>query len=337
MRIAYFGTFDVENYGDLLFPLLARRRLAEFGAELVYVSPVGGPPVWADCVPTVPPDALHDEPLDGVILGGGNIVHAGAAGVDHYRQDGLTWLLAYSRLWVDSARLAAERGIPLCWNAPGVPQRFTAAVAPILSTAVRSAAYVAVRDQPSLANLRGAGVDGAVDIVPDSAFDVTELFADDALDEAYTHVFADRRRDLPERVLAVHLNARYLTGNALETARTLDQLAAVTGSSLLLVALGRCHGDGDVARSVAAHLDADHVVIERPSSLREFVAAIARADGYVGSSLHGMITALAFGRPGIAVARETGGGKFTGLLRQFHLADRFVGDWEQAVERADLL
>ena len=27
MKIAHFGTFDVENYGDLLFPLLLERRL----------------------------------------------------------------------------------------------------------------------------------------------------------------------------------------------------------------------------------------------------------------------------------------------------------------------
>ena len=53
MKLAHFGTFDVENYGDLLFPLVLERRLADLCDEFIRVSPVGGPPLWQDRVPTV--------------------------------------------------------------------------------------------------------------------------------------------------------------------------------------------------------------------------------------------------------------------------------------------
>jgi hypothetical protein len=46
LRIAHFGTFDVEHYGDLLFPLILERRLSDIYEEFVHASPVGGPPVW---------------------------------------------------------------------------------------------------------------------------------------------------------------------------------------------------------------------------------------------------------------------------------------------------
>ena len=53
LKLAYFGTFDVENYGDLLFPLILERKLADFCDEFIHVSPVGGQPLWQDCVRTV--------------------------------------------------------------------------------------------------------------------------------------------------------------------------------------------------------------------------------------------------------------------------------------------
>ena len=338
LRIAHFGTFDVENYGDLLFPLVAQRRLAALDAELLCVSPVGGPPVWPDTVPTVAAAALGDEPLDGVLFGGGNLVHAGPAGVDDYRGDGLTWLLAYARLWIDSARLAAERGIPLCWNAPGVPGGFGTRSAAALRTAVDAAAYVAVRDQQSLVALRGAGIDGAIEVVPDTALDIAEVFSADELDESYAALLAAHGRERPERALAVHVNRRYLSGGAIEaTAGHLDRIATATGSTPILLALGRCHDDDETARAIGARLACDHIVVDRPAGLREIVAAISRADAYAGSSLHGMITALAFGRPAVVIAAEAGQGKFTGFLRQFHLVDRFLTDWAEAARRPELL
>ena len=53
MKLAHFGTFDVENYGDLLFPLLLERRLSGLCDRFVHVSPRGGPPPWNDCVETI--------------------------------------------------------------------------------------------------------------------------------------------------------------------------------------------------------------------------------------------------------------------------------------------
>ena len=107
MHLAHFGTFDVENFGDLLYPLIARHRLSAAGADITFVSPIGAAPVWRDCVETVPASALDELEIDGVLLGGGNIVHAGLAGVDAYRGDGLTAVLAYSRLWHKPSEIAS--------------------------------------------------------------------------------------------------------------------------------------------------------------------------------------------------------------------------------------
>ena len=68
------------------------------------------------------------------------------------------------------------------------------------------------------------------------------------------------------------------------------------------------------------------------------MAAIAGAEAYLGSSMHGMITAAAFGRPGIVVAREPeGGGKFSGFLEQFQLGRWLLASWTEAEECVDEL
>lgn len=62
------------------------------------------------------------------------------------------------------------------------------------------------------------------------------------------------------------------------------------------------------------------LVVDRPRSLCELAACIARSQAYIGSSLHGAITACAFGVKAAIVAREPGdGGKFSGFLGAFGL------------------
>ncbi len=123
VRIAQLGTFDVANYGDLLFPLLAHRRLERFFPDLHmdFVSPVGGDPVWSDCVASVPWQSFAEciESYDAILVGGGNIIRLNPTDLGHY-QEGLTPLLAYARLWAAFAELN-QKGIPILWNAPGVP------------------------------------------------------------------------------------------------------------------------------------------------------------------------------------------------------------------------
>src|SRR5215213_9324871 len=95
MRIAHFGTFDVENYGDLLFPLVLERRLSDLCDEFVHVSPVGGPPPWSDCVQTVGFNQFSQETsgVDGVVVGGGQIIRATPTPLEVYNASGISTFL----------------------------------------------------------------------------------------------------------------------------------------------------------------------------------------------------------------------------------------------------
>jgi hypothetical protein len=75
------------------------------------------------------------------------------------------------------------------------------------------------------------------------------------------------------------------------------------------------------------------MIVDRAAGLKEIAALIAHSQGYVGSSLHGLITALSYRRPAIAVAQSRMV-KFLGLLGPLGLADNLHESWDDAAAAA---
>src|SRR5262249_6563241 len=144
------GTFDVANYGDLLFPLIAQHNLP--GIDVIPVSPTSGRTVFRDALPpTAIAEALSMSLRgDAVLIGGGYIIHDQPAGfLEEYRAaDAIGW--AYPSLWLGATLVAAMQDIPVLWNAPGAPFPFARPRREsVVRDALRAATYVSVRDAGS--------------------------------------------------------------------------------------------------------------------------------------------------------------------------------------------
>ena len=81
-NIAFTGVFDIENYGDHLFPLVFREKMKEKGidCELFLFSPIGdvqqGYQQNYEVYPLYKLQELHRRyHFDAVIVGGGGILH----------------------------------------------------------------------------------------------------------------------------------------------------------------------------------------------------------------------------------------------------------------------
>ncbi len=184
MRVALLGTFDIANYGDLLFPAIARARLKGV-ADVVCYSPLHAPAVWKDGAPTFDVDLLPEHDVDGIVLGGGNLVHAKPWNHEWYDTGGIRGYTAYPRLWFGASVAAAARGIPLCWNGPGVGARLGAAESSLLRDATDVVGYLSVRDRRSARELAAAGVTARIEIVPDPGLDVAALWSEQEIDGAH--------------------------------------------------------------------------------------------------------------------------------------------------------
>ena len=155
MRIAHFGTFDVDNYGDLLFPHIAEWRLPF--AKILHVSPAGGSTVFRDSLPAVTMAEVSDQKPDAVIVGGGNIVHLRANTLREYREIST---LAYPSLSVGAAELAEKNNVPLIFNGPSIPiTHLNLVERRFLGRAIRNASCLAVRDAVSLTLAESLGAD----------------------------------------------------------------------------------------------------------------------------------------------------------------------------------
>jgi hypothetical protein len=107
----------------------------------------------------------------------------------------------------------------------------------------------------------------------------------------------------------------------------------------VLLVTGRCRGDGTFADALERALAPDRVWRLPPEApVEDLAAAIAGGDAFVGSSLHGAVTAVVYGRPFVLLhlfddSKLDGFGDLTGLQRGVvHRAADLPGalDWALA-------
>src|SRR6476661_1874407 len=121
-HIGVVGTFDLENYGDLLFPLIAE---AELAARLgpVRLHPFSyharTPPEWPYEVTSVAELAGGTVPLDGLLVGGGFLIRLDKTVAPGYGPPAPA-IHHPTGYWLTPALIALQRGIPVAWNAPGM-------------------------------------------------------------------------------------------------------------------------------------------------------------------------------------------------------------------------
>lgn len=286
-RIAHFGAFDHNSYGDLLFPLIAERELA--GLELVHVSPTGQSTPWQDARPTIGlTEALERSDWDGVLVGGGDIIG-----------DGSWWAPLWERrldppctsvlgLWAGASLLALRHNVPLAWNAPGVPASLKPLAGHVARICLEASDYIAVRDAASAQLLRACGATD-VKVIADTALALPRLWPIPAL----TH-----------NRLVVTVSIQELLHRHVGIASLAEQLArhdATATTEILGVSLMGWQQEqtsaGDLGQLMTrAGLRSSHL-----TSLQAVAETIGASRGYVGNSLHGLITAIAYGRPAVLV------------------------------------
>lgn len=329
------GTFDVANYGDLLFPLVAAERLRAHGFDVVPVSPTAQRPGYSDAMAPVSADQMLSDPaLDpsGVLVGGGYILMTQpTVGLERYAAAGVAET-AYPSLWIGAALAAAVRDVPLVWNAPGAPFPFASRRRDeTILPALAACDYASVRDARSAALFGAAG--GELAVVPDTALDLPRVWPREELMASRRAWLAQENLPPDTRTLAVHVRARAL-GAPAEVAALIEALARKGGLRPLLLVLGRELGDDRVAQRISSEMAIAHSVVGSASSLRELAAAIAGSSLYVGGSFHGYVTAAAYGVPGVMVAVPAHG-KFSGLLAQLARPRDLARDWRSAFARGE--
>lgn len=309
VRIGLWGTFDLENYGDMLFPLVMEAELLRRvpGASIRRFSPVGyaglnrfdagrpseGLGAWS-------PERVAElaDQLDLVVVGGGEIIHTRDEVLGpHYGLPGEELRSrAPSRFFIEGLGPDLEREVPVIWSSVGIP--FDPEEPDRFQAAVEGRPYVTVRDETSRERLAGLGV--TADVVPDPVLLLPRLWGPDLLERRLRHLRAMGWFP-PEGWTVVAQGNRAGVRHAEDLAAALDRIAVGREDpTVMIVATGPCHGDEEFADVLQRHLRTPARRVPA-AGLQDIAAAVAASDGFVGSSLHGNITAFAYGRPHVAL------------------------------------
>jgi len=312
-QIGICGTFDVQNYGDLLFPFLAEAELSRRLGPITlhrfsYFDKA--PPDWPYHVMSVVELPKVAGGLDGMIIGGGGLIRFDKGVAPGYFPP-TPDIHHPTGYWLTPALICLHAGCPVAWGAPGgdgvgaVP----AWAAPLLRLAIGLSRYVAVRDNDARAMLAPFAGEQDIAVVPDTCFGLSRLLEPNHPSPALLNL---------RRLL--QLTRPYIIVQATHGLDAFARLVAkhparFAGYQFIALPVGPVLGDD------AAILGNDYLDLVRlpdyphPLLMAELIAGAA---GVVGVSLHLAITAIAFGVPTFRPASASGG-KYAVLSRHSNI------------------
>lgn len=275
MRIGMVGTFDVSNFGDLLFPLVAHEELSRrLGAIEIrpYSYNARSAASWPFEVRALERLPAEIGSLDLLLIGGGDIIRFDPLVALGYgpRAPGIHHPTGF---WLAPILLAHTARVPVAWNAPGVPAEVPPWAQLLVRASVAISNSVSVRDHASRERLTRVADDSRVTVVPDTGFNAAMLLPDPPSSSDY-------------------LVVQSRPGSA-EWIPRVRELLHDERSQFIIVPVGPV--TGDLVRPPATLPPG--TTFQHPTHPKEMLALIAGSRGVVGPSLHLTIAALSFGKP----------------------------------------
>lgn len=325
-RVALLGAYDRFNYGDLLFPLITRHELAARGLD-VEVRAFSLRRADLSRFGAVPSHALR-QLYDGSYLRSGDacIVNGGGTlGVDwgHILMDtlsplGASVLYRCERLigrrrmdrlirWHFGGRSCTPfiptpadfgGGVRVVYNASGGSeiQALPEALREKAYAALGACQYLSVRDRKVRDLLEPEAPPGGIWLAPDSAVLMSEHFPLARLERTARPALLET---LAPAYFCVQANLDFGAPHLHALRDFCESIHAETGLRPLLLPIGRYTGLDDhvFLDRLAGLLRVPHQRCPDDASIAEIMLCIARSSLFLGSSLHGNITAQSFAVP----------------------------------------
>ncbi|WP_059021763.1 glycosyltransferase [Vibrio coralliirubri] len=327
MKIGVSGTFDVDNFGDLLFPIIVNDKLSNH--ECITLSPTDTKTSFVDALPAQSIKA-DMKGLGALVIGGGNVIHTSNSTLDTYVKNNIGHN-AYNNIWCSSTLSNKNSSAPIIWNCPGVAEKFQVDIEDKLITCLKNTDYLSVRDEQSKKIILSIYPEAEVKVVPDSAWQLPLVFSkyEDSQD------LDDEIAKIIDSEYAVfHFNKRY-TGDLSEEelANYVDVISKEFNLKPILIAIGSCHDDEVINSNISKLVKTPHVCISKLTSIYGTVQLLSRCKAYFGSSMHGLITASSYGNAAICIAN--GKVKFEGIQDLFKDEQVIYSSWPELIENLD--
>lgn len=350
MKIALIGTFDVDNYGDCLFPYIIQKvfeKLIKESVQLQLFSPTSNASKMGEAIDLLSlPGQVNDDFLnklgryDLVMLAGGDTVWSGEKRGTYSFLD-FNEMSAGMRLWIWPFVFQNKYKKPGVIFAPGVG-KLSVEAAQILEHDFSKLSYFSLRDKVSAEK-----INSSVQVDLDIAFSLPLIYPKNELEVGLRNILPT---DLSlGSYIVCQISHTYLDGGFEEYLDALLCIAEKYKKKILLLPLCLFLGDEYLMLKVKAILSEKgaEVFYVNPVNVEKILVVLACGFGYIGTSLHGSITSYAYGNKTVVISggAET---KHKGVLSVASAEDivvrsfsEIVGAWDNEVngsgDRASLV
>ena len=304
-KIAFTGTYDIENYGDHLFPLVFKNYFQNrnIDIEIYLFSAWGGLQGFKQNNKiyklTDLAQMYETNKFDCVVVGGGGILHY-AYGMQMFADNQEFKIYPVHETWIIPSIISYQYDLKLIWNAIGGYHNFDNIYIPLTKLFCTNVDYMSVRDNYTKNILTKAGIeDDKISVIPDTAFYISKSF-----DIEWLKKFKQRIDKLDRKYIVFHGN-RFLPEN--EIACLTDNLLYLSnmGYKIVFISLANTHNDMAIIQKIIEYIqdtdkNIDYCVIDNNLSIFEIISVLAFCDLYIGVSFHGAVTALSYGKKAIA-------------------------------------
>ena len=379
MDIHHLGTFDVENYGDLLYPIVLCHLLLTRDPSLrirQYSLLPGEAPHGAGFETHAIRDLFLNSPGEPLrlVIGGGDILRTdwnnlarhygrhsritrgwlrhsiGTAGLFGYRmrqrlprQDAADFYARrFKARWMDYPAagpfLITPEALPsstvVHYVSCGVPHLFRAVDEDAVKQALDGGRSIYLRDQQSAEKLRTTGVSCKIHVAPDLAVLLSDQF-DHATEALRGRQILSKMGLLGDRPVLCFQSQPYPGFSTEEINDQLQRYRERAGADVVLLPLGYCHGDHEFLQRLAAQ-SGGTCKYAPVDSIFDAISIIAASDVFVGTSLHGNITAFSYGIPHLLGPLPVD--KAEGFLQVTNLPPQLKLDsWREIDDKLDLV
>lgn len=323
-KIRFISASDRINYGDLLFPLIFKQFLTEINNEINFenygiiksdLSDFGA-------LKTKSFKTLESEIKNGdkLVIGGGEVLFANWTTLYSFINPRFRFLLRYKKMKTLEKKFKFARNL-LSNNKVLFPFSFDASDFKLVNLKVyyssvggghllsksnylqsqaynrlKSARLISLRDNRSYNYLQNSELE--VKLVPDSALLMSNYYTND-----YLKAKMDRCLTY-DNYIFLQLGINKGPKDLKKFAELVDDLAVNLKCKVLLCAVGLApgHKDDKILREIKALKP--HFDFLVPKNIFEIMYLIANSNLYLGTSLHGAITAMSFLVPAIGLNKK---------------------------------
>lgn len=301
-NIALFGTFNVENYGDLMFPVIFKRAMEKRGLDfnLVLFSPEKTCAKALDDSTMVYAaeeiEAMHNQrPFDAIVVGGGALVHYNQIAVKFPDSDNVV-PYDITESWFYPVEFAARKNIKLIFNLPQIPYPFSKPFKNISQAAFDSCEYISFRDEISKTYLSDIYDDNPPDIkvFPDAVCCISDLIDSIELSKIKENILG-----FDKKYAVIQFNPQKPEADDEYLLKIIEKLKN-SNLTVVLLPIGYTHNDDSILDDFNKKYNANCTIIKKKLNIIETAAVLSDCEIYIGSSFHGAITAIAYGKKAIS-------------------------------------